>query len=347
MISKNTNENLRDDNKGHVFHNEEEVVDDSRAIIADEELSPQLLKEAYIKLVENYEKLLDDVKLLTRLSDKLQNKVQQQNDELRHSKHNLEDIVKNRTQDLNQAYSDLLNINKELDSFVYRASHDIRGPLTTFLGLCLLAKMEVTDSKALEYFEMLHNTAGRMDDILKRLLAINKLKNITIEYEKIDIKPLLEKIINEAQQKESFRSVKISINRLDDLKVASDRNVLEIILMQMIENAVDSLMSSPDERTQTEFIHLYLIRQERNVCLFIKYAGVVIPPEHWEKVFEIFHRIHHRSDMTGLRLYTAKLAADKVNCQIKIIESNQVQTIFEILLPLDIEIAQDNSNKAT
>lgn len=344
MINKNTNENLRDDNKGHVFHNEEEVVQESRAIIADDELSPQLLKEAYVKLVENYEKLLDDVKLLTRLSDKLQNKVQQQNDELRHAKHNLEDIVKNRTQDLNQAYSDLLNINKELDSFVYRASHDIRGPLTTFLGLCLLAKMEVADSKALEYFEMLHDTARRMDDILKRLLAINKLKNITIEYEKIDIKPLLEKIINEAQQKESFRSVKISVSRLENLQVASDRNVLEIILMQMIENAVDSLMSSPDERTQTEFIHLYLIHQEKHLCLFIKYTGVIIPPEHWEKVFEIFHRTHHRSDMTGLRLYTAKLAADKVNCQIKIIESNQVQTIFEVLLPLDIEDARDNSN---
>ncbi len=335
MINKKSNENIHDDNKGHVFHNEEEVVEENHAIIADEAISPQNLKEAYIRLSENYSKLLEDVKLLTRLSDKLQNKVQQQNDELRHAKHNLEDIVKNRTQDLNKAYSDLLNINKELDSFVYRASHDIRGPLATFLGLCNLAKMEVSETKALEYLEMLHGTAKRMDEILNRLLTINKLKNIVIRKEKIDIKDLVEKIIYEAQQKESFRSVKISINQLENLQVNSDRNILEIIFMQMLENAVDSLLNNPQERTQTEFIHLYLIRQEQDLCLFVKYTGVIIPPEHWEKVFEIFHRTHHRSDMTGLRLYTAKLAADKIDCRIKIIESNQVQTIFEILLPIE------------
>jgi signal transduction histidine kinase len=278
--------------------------------------------------------LLEDVKLLTRLSDKLQNKVQQQNDELRHAKHNLEDVVKTRTSDLNKAYSDLLNINTELDSFVYRASHDIRGPLATFLGLCNLAKMEATETIALHYFDMLHHTAKRMDEILSRLLAISKLKNLEVSYEDIAIKALIENIIQEAQQKENFRSVKISINRLEDLKVCSDRNVLEIIFMQMLENAVDSLNNSPQERTQTEFIHLYVIRQEEHLCVFIKYTGVIIPPAHWEKVFEIFHRTHHGADMTGLRLYTAKLAADKVNCQIKIIESNQVQTIFELLIPI-------------
>jgi signal transduction histidine kinase len=335
-MNRNNRDNLPDDNKGHVFHNEEEVVEENYAIIANEDLSPEMLKQAYIRLSENYEKLLDDVKLLTRLSDKLQNKVQQQNDELRNAKHNLEDIVKNRTQDLNKAYGDLLNINQELDSFVYRASHDIRGPLATFLGLCNLAKMEVSEVKALEYLEMLHSTARRMDDILNRLLAINKLKNITIRYETIDIKLLLEKIIHETQQKESFRSVKISMNNLENVQVSSDRNVLEIILMQMLENAVDSLLTSPHERKNTEYIYIYLIRQEKNLCVFVKYTGVVIPPEHWEKIFEIFHRIHHRSDMTGMRLYTAKLAADKLNCQIKIIESNQVQTIFEILLPMTL-----------
>lgn len=328
--------------QGHVFHNEEEVVRQSRALIAsanndNTELTPEILKAAYINLTENYEKLLEDVKLLTRLSDKLQNKVQQQNDELRHAKHNLEDIVKTRTSDLNKAYSDLLNINTELDSFVYRASHDIRGPLATFLGLCNLAKMETTETIALHYFDMLHHTAKRMDEILSRLLAINKLKNLHISYEDIAIKPLIENIINEAQQKENFRSVKISINRLEDLKVYSDRNVLEIIFMQMLENAVDSLTHNPQERTQTEFIHLYVIRQEEHLCVFVKYTGVIIPPAHWEKVFEIFHRTHHGSDMTGLRLYTAKLAADKVNCQIKIIESNQVQTIFELLIPINPE----------
>lgn len=328
--------------QGHVFHNEEEVVHQSRALIAsandsNTELSPEVLKAAYINLAENYEKLLEDVKLLTRLSDKLQNKVQQQNDELRHAKHNLEDIVKTRTSDLNKAYSDLLNINTELDSFVYRASHDIRGPLATFLGLCNLAKMETTETIALHYFDMLHHTAKRMDEILSRLLAISKLKNLEVSYEHIAIKSLIENIIHEAQQKENFRSVKISINRLEDLKVYSDRNVLEIIFMQMLENAVDSLTNNPQERTQTEFIHLYVIRQEEHLCVFVKYTGVIIPPAHWEKVFEIFHRTHHGSDMTGLRLYTAKLAADKVNCQIKIIESNQVQTIFELLIPINPE----------
>ncbi len=323
---------------GHVFHNEEEVLANAKQTIATNDMPVADLRAAYTDLTENYEKLLYDIKLLTRLSDKQQNKIQQQNEELRHSKHNLEDIVVARTKDLNKAYSDVLNINKELDSFVYRASHDIRGPLATFLGLCNLAKMEVGEAKALEYLEMLHSTAKRMDDILNRLLAINKMKNVAVQFEKIEIKQIISKIVQEAQQKESFRSVKISVNAFDVLDVVSDLNTMEIMLMQMLENAVDSLSSTPQDRTQTEFIHLYLIRQEQYVCLFVKYTGIVIPPEHWEKVFEIFHRTHQRSDMTGLRLYTAKLAADKINSKIRIVESNPVQTIFEVLIPLIQEV---------
>lgn len=337
MTPKEPKKDSQLEDEGHVFHNEEQVLDAAQRTIANDDIPAADLRVAYTGLMENYEKLLYDIKLLTRLSDKQQNKIQQQNEELRHSKHNLEDIVVARTQDLNKAYSDLLNINKELDSFVYRASHDIRGPLATFLGLCNLAKMEVAELKALEYLEMLHSTAKRMDDILNRLLAINKMKNVSVKFEKIELKPLLEKIIYEAQQKESFRSVKLSVNAFDALHIFSDRNILEIMLMQMVENAVDSLPSSPQDRTQTEFIQLYLIRQEQYLCLFVKYIGVVVPPEHWEKVFEIFHRTHHRSDITGLRLYTAKLAADKINSKIRIVESNPVQTIFEVLIPLEMD----------
>ncbi len=349
MNKSSKDDEYQKDDQGHVFHNEDEVVNQSRALIKsllqeneidanakkDIQESFNHLQDSYVNLAENYAKLLEDVKLLTRLSDKLQNKIQQKNDELRHAKHNLEDIVKTRTADLNKAYSDLLNVNTELDSFVYRASHDIRSPLTTFMGLCYLAKMEATEAVSLRYFEMLHQTAVRMDEILSRLLAINKLKNLQVSYEQVEVKTLLMSLIQEIQQKENFRSVKISRNRLEDLFLNTDRNVLEIIFTQMLENAVDSLLHSPQDRHQTEFIHLYVIRQEKHLCVFVKYTGVVIPPAHWEKVFEIFHRTHHGSDITGLRLYTAKLAADKINCQIKITESNQVQTIFELLIPLD------------
>jgi signal transduction histidine kinase len=334
MNPKDSKKETQIEAEGHVFHNEEDVLEKAKQLISNQDIAVGDLRVGYADLMDNYEKLLYDIKLLTRLSDKQQNKIQQQNEELRHSKHNLEDIVVARTKDLNKAYSDVLNINKELDSFVYRASHDIRGPLATFLGLCNLAKMEVSELKALEYLEMLHSTAKRMDDILNRLLAINKMKNISVKFEKLELKALIQKIVAEAQQKESFRSVKVSINNIDSLYIFSDLNIIEIMLMQMIENAVDSLFSSPQDRTQTEFIHLYLIRQEQNLCLFVKYTGIVIPPEHWEKVFEIFHRTHHRSDMTGLRLYTAKLAADKINIKIKIVESNPTQTIFELLIPL-------------
>jgi light-regulated signal transduction histidine kinase (bacteriophytochrome) len=353
MQKNNGDDNVHDEG-GHVFHTEEEVLNEAHEIIANESTSVDDLRQAYVRLTENYSKLLHDVKFLTRYGDKLQNKllkinesltqktrsleqaqriIQSQNEELLHAKQHLEDTVKDRTEDLNQAYNDLLNINKELDDFVYRASHDIRGPLRRFLGLCMLGKMESAEEIALSYFDKLQHTAFEMDDILQKLQAINKLKKSTLHFEQVDVRELMETIIANVQQKENFRSVQVSLNPISSLYIITDKKMMEIMLIQLLENAVDNLLTTYEERQQTEFISLYLLQQEDHICLFMKYSGVVIPPEHWEKIFEIFHKIHQRTDVTGLRLYTAKLAAHRLDCEIKVIESNYNQTVFEILIP--------------
>src|SRR5690606_9185733 len=92
--------------------------------------------------------------------------IEDQNRQLRSSNVILNKELQARNADLQKANDSLQRVNEELDNFIYKTSHDIRGPLASLKGMCNVALMDVKDPLALNYLEKLDLTADKLNTIL-------------------------------------------------------------------------------------------------------------------------------------------------------------------------------------
>src|SRR5690606_27150454 len=89
---------------------------------------------------------------------------------------------------------DLLEINNELKTFIYKASHDLRGPIATIIGLSNLAQMKAKDEEVQYCVKKIIETGDRLDETLKSLLKIMRLKEDEIQISLLDSKKINEEI---------------------------------------------------------------------------------------------------------------------------------------------------------
>jgi signal transduction histidine kinase len=321
-----------------LYQNEYSILNESKHLLAQKDVSEEVMRKAYALLVTRYESLLEEVRIHTKVGDKLQSKLHDMNEELEEAKANLEKIVEERTQELKQANIELLAINEELDSFVYRAAHDIRGPLATLLGLCNLAKMEIADATALLYFDMILKTAKRLDNILSKLMIINKLKNTFVSPQQFRIQTLINEVINQhAYRNEIFIGVRFEVLVIEDFDLYLDKNILEILLYNLLENAAYTLTTPVNERINPEIIQIKTVLKQAHFEIFVSHKGHEIPLEASDKIFNMFYR-YERSENTGLKLYTAKRATEKLKGRIWLVDSDKELTTFGVALPLSLAV---------
>lgn len=337
-----------------IYEQEKIILETAKALLAkqESELQPSVLLEAYGQLVASYEKMLSDVKFITKISDRLQNRlnnineslvdqamkletaqqvITRQNQELKNEKEKLELNVLERTKELSQAYEDLLVLNKELDNFVYRASHDLRGPIARIKGLCMVGMIDVKDAKGLEYLNMLNSNAVQMDNILERLLAVNKLKNFDPAFGWYLIANLLEAARKTASTVMGYDQIKVSFDFDSRLHLFTDQPFFEMLISNLLEYAIKN---SVDYRTSVEpFINLRIITQETHLQGFMTYNGQMIPPNLFKQIFHLFQRTSNHPEHSGMELYASNLAAEKLGGKVEVLTSSKEETVFSFNFP--------------
>ena len=78
-------------------------------------------------------------------------------------------------------FNELQKTNSELDSFVYSASHELRAPLSSVLGLIQLIKMEGVDPKLYQHIDMMEISIERLDSFIKDIIEYSRNKHKNIE----------------------------------------------------------------------------------------------------------------------------------------------------------------------
>ncbi|NJM93511.1 MAG: response regulator, partial [Cytophagales bacterium] len=150
----------------------------------------------------------------------------------------LETQVSERTINLEKSNQELTKANEELDMFIYRASHDLKGPVATLIGLVNSAKLDLDDPQALDYLTKIGRTTSVLNKTLNKLLTVNVINHNCNSMVKIfsrdffaeikdDFGPALEKygitFLMDTQELEHFQS---------------DYTMLKIILENVVENAI-------------------------------------------------------------------------------------------------------------
>jgi len=220
----------------------------------------------------------------------------------------------------------------ELDNFVYRASHDLRGPLARLKGLSQVALMEIKDEVSRNYFNLINTSANVLDNTLVRLLSINNLKHTVLEEEKVNIHELIENIIQ--IKKELIESAGINFQNeiSENLYINADKNVLKLAIQNILENSIQ-YRNVDEQHTNNLYIRVSSAIENQKLKLIFEDNGIGIEESQVDKIFTIFHRGTEKSEGSGLGLYIAKIAMDKMRGSIRLANHQKSNTVFELTLP--------------
>lgn len=255
----------------------------------------------------------------------------EQNDALRRVNNELEIKVDERTRQLTQAYVDLLTVNQDLDTLIYRASHDIKGPLSTLIGLCNVAILDVKEQAALDYFSKVETTARNMDRILLRLLSINDIRLGNVVKKKINFENIVNNALQTLMPNSEPKQTLVYVRVQPNLDFSSDEGLLRIILQNLLENA---LYYSANFIRHDSCVQVKVTEDEvKNVIIHIKDNGLGINDDTAGRVFDMFYRGNEAAQGAGLGLYIAKIATEKLNGTITLKNKARGETLFEVKLP--------------
>ncbi len=242
------------------------------------------------------------------------------NAEIKHINENLEDLVLDRTKMLAEA-------NRELDTFLYRASHDMRSPVRSIIGLCNIAN-QLASAEQKDLIDRVIATSAGMDKLLKKLSLISEINQPT-EFTSITLRETIHEIQRDIKNT-SRNDIHFVLNCPADLVIDSYRNLIYIILQNLIENGV--FYSSLD--TKSPEVQVDVQRHADSVSISVKDNGAGIDPSIRPRLFDMFFKGSEKSKGHGLGLYIVSKAVHALDGKIEVESVAGVYAKFNINLPL-------------
>jgi signal transduction histidine kinase/Tfp pilus assembly protein PilF len=273
-------------------------------------------------------------KLRKRVNKKLMiaNKtIEKQNSKLTDLNLALEDRVKERTEELRATNKALTKSNNDLDNFIYKTSHDIRGPLATLQGVCNIALMDIKEVVAVDYFEKLSRTASKLNQILSKLLVINQINNSSPSDDIVLLNDLINTIVDENRELHRGKEIVISNNIPLKLRVTVDALLIKIILGNLINNAFK--FHNTSSKIQSVIIINGFVKN-KELLLTVTDNGVGINENIAGQIFDIFSKTSEVQDTAGLGLYLVKLALDRLEGVVSVEKTIEDYTQFKVIIPL-------------
>ena len=239
----------------------------------------------------------------------------------------LESIMKDITETKKHLF-ELEKVNFELDSFVYHASHDLRSPLRSVLGLIDIYRLEEDHRVKEECIEKIEGSIKRLDNLVVELLSISRNNRVNDPHVKVDF---LTEINNSVSSYLSNfeKGLEIITHVNQSITFYSDLTRIRIVLNNLISNA----MKYRNPERERSLVKINVDVQEEQAVIRIEDNGEGIPEEKLPHIFDMFYRATEKSEGSGLGLYIVKNVLDKLNAKIKI-ESEELEgTMIEVTIP--------------
>lgn len=227
----------------------------------------------------------------------------------------------------------LRHLNDELMQFTYSASHDIKGPLTTILGLSRLAAEDAQSGNAAEAIQSLRHIERRalaLSTLLDDTLALTRNELTQESPERVSVAAIAREVVDELQPFAECGGVDLAIDADGSHEVIVEPGRLRSALRNLVENAVKFSDPSKPERWARVRIRDGGPRQIR---IDIIDNGVGIPVDDQKDVFRVYRRFHPElAEGTGLGLAIVKRHAVHLGGGV-VFHSGAEGTTFSLTLP--------------
>ncbi|GAB4132543.1 MAG: response regulator [Raineya sp.] len=225
----------------------------------------------------------------------------------------------------------LQKTNQELDNFVYRAAHDLRGPIANLLGLINLAKMEEDLPTIKNYIDLKEQTIRRLDGFIHDIVNYSSNLRLAVSKNTIDFKILVEKVLQQHQFTPKFSQIQKEVHIEQSTEMLSDAERVGVILNNLISNAI---RYSVINRQEKAFIKIEISNDEEKAVIKVADNGEGIEEKYHQKVFEMFFRASPNArDGSGLGLFICKEIVEKLQGRIWFESEKDKGSIFFVELP--------------
>ena len=219
--------------------------------------------------------------------------------------------------------------NKELDSFTYSVSHDLRTPLraiNSFTNILFTEYKDKIDKEGLRMMKIVMDEAKRMGNLIDDLLALSRLGKIEIKKNPIDMNQLVIAAFNEL--KEINGKIKLDIKNL--LPVYGDESLLRQVLINLLSNAIKFSNPKPDPHIE---VGSFAMGNEN--IYFVKDNGVGFNMDYSDQLFNTFQRLHRQDEFegTGIGLTIVKRIIEHHGGRVWAEAKEQEGAIFYFSLP--------------
>jgi light-regulated signal transduction histidine kinase (bacteriophytochrome) len=208
-------------------------------------------------------------------------------------------------QELGKRAAELEATNKELESFVYSVSHDLRAPLRHIVGYAELLQRQASsllDEKSQRFIRTILDSAKRMGNLIDDLLAFSRIGRAETKTTEVDLKQLVEEVVAEIGQDTKNRDIAWKIGPLPACR--GDRSMLRLVVVNLVSNAVKfTRMRRPAE------IEIGCADPNQNeVEVFVRDNGAGFDMQYEGKLFGVFQRLHlpEQFEGTGIGLATVQ-----------------------------------------
>lgn len=232
-------------------------------------------------------------------------------------------------EELEKSHANLLTRTYELDQFIYSASHDLKAPINSLMGLVNLLKLETQNEKGTHLIGLMDKSLQKLEAYIRNLAEFSENQSLEIGVHQVDFEEIVRETIRGLQSLQPERKIEfqIEINPYADFR--SDPVRIRIILNNLISNAIK--YHNPEREDAKVSISVNVEAQQAHIK--IADNGIGIDPVHQSKVFDLFFRATYQSFGSGLGLYVTQNVVNKLQGKITLTSDLGSGTMFEVTLP--------------
>lgn len=269
--------------------------------------------------------------VLMLLAVQLQKGLKQKN-ELQAAVQSRTEVIREQLKQLELKNSDLEKATNELNSFLYSASHDLRAPIASLLGLVQVGRIALHKPEELEhYFTLQEQSLRRMDEVIHGLMDFAEHKNRTLQLADVDLPALIQGVLDDFSFHPMHAPMERKCTYHFEETFRTDRSRLLLVLRNLIQNAYK--YANPNE--EFPFVHIDgCIHGDGTLELSVADNGVGISEENQQRVFEMFYRASTKKQGSGLGLYICKETIEKLGGELTLVSALGQGTKVVIRLPV-------------
>jgi len=241
---------------------------------------------------------------------------------------NFQKGIKRINRKLHESNIKLTSSNKELERFAYIASHDLKSPVRSIISFISLFNKKYEhqfDNEGKEFLNIISSNAEQMHHLIEDILEFSKSNNRTARQEDIDLNIVMKEISSYHISKN--KDAQIIFGHLPIIK--SDYTIIKQVFQNLIENGLKY------NDSYKKVVSVQFVEQKDSLYFRIKDNGIGMEEVYFERIFEMFQRLHNKDDYqgTGIGLAICKKSVEQLNGKLWVTSKVGEGSIFHVTLP--------------